>query len=235
MKYNRYADMLRGFLSDAGALISAQRGRRGAVRGALLLLAVGALGLQSGVCANPLLLAPTGTTLSTGQFRLEAAQSPGGRSGRYLWFAAGFMQFEASVISTHNVVGRSENILGAQWCFLPETFITPAVSFGATDITSQTKEGVAGYFAVTKHVSTEGVVPVLKEFTATLGLGVGGIRGPFIGFEARFPGGFFVQGEHDSRNANGAVGWQPISALRFKAYSIRHDTFFGVELSPSLF
>ncbi|MGB9620761.1 MAG: hypothetical protein ACPL7K_10135, partial [Armatimonadota bacterium] len=179
--------------------------------------------------------APTGTTLTTGQFRLEWAQSPGGSGARYFWFAAGLAQFEANLISTQNVVGRSDNILGAQWCFLPETFITPAVSLGATDIASQTKEGFGAYFAVTKHISTENVVPVLKEFAATLGLGFGGIRGPFVGFEAKLPWGLFVQGEHDSRNANGSIGWQPISMLRFKAYCIRHDTYFGVELVPSLF
>ncbi|MCX8053635.1 MAG: YjbH domain-containing protein [Armatimonadetes bacterium] len=191
--------------------------------------------LSSNSQANPLLLAPTGNTLTTGQFRLEMALSPGNSNGKYYWLATGFKQFEANLIGAQNVDGKTESVLGAQWCFLPETFITPAVSFGATDIGSQTERGIAGYFAVTKHVSTEGVIPFLKEFSATLGLGVGGIRGPFASFEAKFPAKFFLQGEYDSLNANGALGWQPTSFLRFKAYSIKHDTYFGVELTPSLF
>lgn len=191
--------------------------------------------LSSAAGSNPLLLAPTGTTLTTGQFRIEAALSPGDRSGKYFWFVTGFMQLEASLIRAQNVVGNTENIFGAQWCFLPETCITPAVSFGARDVGSQSKEGAAGYLAVTKRVCTEGVVPVLKEFSATLGLGVGGLRGPFAGFEAKLPVGFFVQGEYDSRNLNGAFGWQPTSIFRLKAYSIRHDTYFGAELLTSVF
>jgi hypothetical protein len=191
--------------------------------------------LASALWANPLLLSPTGTTLTTGQFRVEAALSPDDRSGKYFWFVTGFMQFEASLIRAQNVAGKDANIFGAQWCFLPETFITPAVSFGATDIASQTDEGIAGYFAVTKHVCMDCVVPVIKEFTATLGLGVAGIRGPFASFEAKFPAGFFVQGEYDSRTLNGSVGWQPVSILRLKAYSIRHETYFGAELVPSVF
>jgi hypothetical protein len=188
----------------------------------------------SALWANPLLLAPTGTTLTTGQFRVEAALSPANKQGKYFWFATGFMQFEASLIRENDVVGENTNIFGAQWCFLPETFITPAVSFGVRDIGLQTKEGMAGYLAVTKHVATEGVVPVLKEFSATLGLGAGGLRGPFAGFEAKFAAGFFVEGEYDTQNLNGAVGWQPISMVRIKAYSIRHDTYFGLELTPNL-
>ena len=204
---------------------------RAIVRVVLIL----ALCVPCAVGANPLLLAPTGTTLTTGQFRVEAALSPGNEHGKYMWFATGLFQLEGSLIRFEPPGEKAQNIFGAQWCFLPETFITPAVSFGVRDVAGQTDEGVAGYFAVTKHVATEGVVPVLREFSATLGLGVGGLRGPFASFEAKLPMGFFVQGEYDSRNLNGAFGWQPTSIFRLKAYSIRHDTYFGAELLTSVF
>ncbi len=210
-------------------------GLRFVARGSWVGSAVAVLCFASAVWSNPLLLAPTGTTLSTGQFRIEGAFSPEDRSGKYFWLATGLMQFEASLTRAQNVVCRDANSLGVQWCFLPETFITPAVSFGATDIASQTKEGIGGYFAVTKHLSTGRVVPLVKEFSATLGLGAGGLRGPFASFEATLPAGLFVQGEYDTRNVNGAFGWQPASFFRLKVYSIRHDTYFGAELVPSVF
>lgn len=185
--------------------------------------------------ANPLILSPTGTTLTTGQFRAEAAISPGNERGNYMWLAAGLSQFEASVIRIRGVAGEDANVVGAQWCFLPETFVTPAVSLGVSDIGSQTAHGPGVYFAASKRISTAMLAPLLQGFSATLGIGVGGIRGLFASFEANLPAGLFVQGEYDSRDLNGAIGWQPLPALRLKVYSIRKDTYYGAELVPVLF
>jgi hypothetical protein len=184
---------------------------------------------------NPLILIPTGTTLTTGQFRVEGAFSSGNEQGNYSWFATGFLRFEANLIRFQKPGAPAENLVGAQWCFLPETFITPAVSFGGTDIASQSREGIGAYVAATKHISTEGVVPVLKEFSATAGIGVHGVRGFFAGFEAKLPLGIFAQGEFDSRDFNATVGWQPIPLLRLKAYSIRTEFYYGAELVPVAF
>ena len=194
-----------------------------------------ALWLSQCASSNPLILAPTGTTLTTGQFRVEGAFSPSNEHGKYLWFATGFLRFEANLIQCDQPGLPAQNLIGAQWCFLPETFMTPAVSFGGTDIASQSREGIGAYLAATKHISTEAVVPLLKEFSATMGIGVHGIKGYFAGFEAKLPAGIFVQGEFDSRDFNGAVGWQPIPLFRLKAYSIRADFYYGAELVPIAF
>ncbi len=185
--------------------------------------------------ANPILLTPTGTTLTTGQFRVEGAVSPDNQHGRYFWFATGLLQFEASVIRHEPPGGPAENLFNAQWCFIPETFITPAVSFGVADIASQSKEGAAGFVAVTKNVPIDKFVPAIREFKATIGVGVGGLRGPFASFENKLPFGFFVEGEYDTRDFNGAFGWQPIPMFRVKAYSIRADFYVGAELVPVAF
>ena len=109
------------------------------------------------------------------------------------------------------------------------------MAFGGTDIASQSREGIGAYLAATKHISTEAVAPFIKDFSATVGIGVHGIKAFFAGFEAKFPPGIFVQGEFDSRDFNGAVGWQPIPLFRLKAYSIRADFYYGAELVPIVF
>ena len=179
--------------------------------------------------ANPLLLAPTGTTLATGQFRVEAAFSPNNQEGKYFWLGTGFHQCEINVIRLDKRLCKDENLIGIQWNFLPETFLTPAVSFGATDVASQSAEGIGVYLAVTRHLPIGESSRFLKNFALTVGVGAAGIRGPFVGFEAKLPGSFFAEGEYDSQDLNAAVGWAPMPYLRLKAYTIRSEFYFGAE------
>ena len=198
----------------------------------LLLAAIALLVFAAGpVLANYILLAPSGTTLTTGQVRAEAAFSPNNDHGKFFWLGTGLMQLEVNMIAVANPgANKTENRVGAQWSFLPETSVTPAVAFGVTDVASESREGIGGYAVVTKHLRTGAINPLLKELSVTGGIGAGGIRGPFAGVEARFPAGIFVQAEYDSHDFNGAVGWQPISLLRFKAYTLRDNFYIGAEL-----
>jgi len=182
--------------------------------------------------ANYLLLTPTGTTLTTAQIRAEAAISPGADNGEYYWLGAGLMQVEVNLLQRNPRGADKQSRLGAQWNFLPETSLTPAVGFGVTDVTSASPEGIAGYVAITKHLPVQKFTSLVTGFSVTAGLGAHGIRGVFGGFEAHLPHGLFVEGEYDSRDFNGAVGWQPIKLLRLKAYSIKHQTFYGAEITP---
>lgn len=191
--------------------------------------------LSGFAAANTILLAPTGTTLTTGQIRAEAAFSPGNDEGKYYWLGAGFQQFEARVIRFENAAGDHENQFGVQWNFLPETFLTPAISFGVTDITSQSQEGIGVYAAVTRHVNTGRLSPVLKELAVSGGIGLKGVNGPFFGVEAKLPLNTFAQVEYDSRNLNASIGWQPAELFRVKASSIRDEFYFGAELVPIQF
>jgi len=180
--------------------------------------------------ADPIILAPSGRTLSTGQVRAEAALSSDNDNGKYFWLGTGLMQVEANVIRLDHVNGRTENRIGAQWNFIPEVFGAPAVAFGVQDAGSQSEDGIGIYVVATKRLDVGNFVPLVKQFSATAGIGAGGIRGPFLGLEAKLPLGLFVQGEYDSRDFNAAVGWQPIELLRLKAYTIRDNFYFGAEL-----
>lgn len=184
------------------------------------------------VSADNMLLAPSATTLVTGQFRAEAAFSPHSRDGKYFWFATGARQLEVSALSIGYHGGRLENLFSAQWSFLPETSLTPAIAFGLRDVASQSREGVGAYVVVTRHLPIGATSRVFKEFAVTVGIGAVGIWGPFAGFDAKLPWGLFAQGEYDSRDLNGAIGWQPGRSFRLKAYTIRKHTYFGAEIVP---
>ena len=184
--------------------------------------------------ANPIILAPSGTTLTTGQIRAEAATTADNGNGQYYWLATGLMQVELNVIRLQAQGVRDETQLGAQWSFLPETIFTPAIGFGVRDVSSQSKEGIGFYTAITKHLPMPAVSP-LKDFALTAGFGVAGVHGPFCGFEAKLPWNMFAQGEYDSRDINAAIGWQPVKYFRIKTYSIRSDFYFGAEILPIQF
>jgi len=184
--------------------------------------------------ANPLILAPTAATLTTGQVRAEAALSSGNRDGHYYWLAAGLQQYELNAIGFQKRGERVQAAIGAQASFLPETSLSPGIAFGISDIASQW-DGVGVYAVVTKRLPVGESSPVIRELAATVGVGVLGIKGPFGGIEAKLAGKFFVQAEWDSHDLNGAVGWQPIGLFRVKAYSIRGDTYYGAEVVPVTF
>ena len=185
--------------------------------------------------ANNLILAPTATTLTTGQIRAEAALSPDNTNGRYYWLATGLRQYELNAIRRERPGLDDENLVGIQACFLPETLLSPAIAFGVRDIASQSPEGIGVYAVVTMHLPIGQASLFVKDFAVTVGAGLFGIRGPFTGFEAKLPMNIFVQGEYDSHDVNAAVGWQPMKLFRVKAYSIRKDFYLGAELVPMSF
>lgn len=188
-----------------------------------------------GVQADYLLLAPTATTLVPGQVRAEAAFSPDNSQGRYYWLATGLQQYELSAIRQERPGLSSENLLGIQASFLPETSLNPAVAFGVRDAVNQSSEGIGIYAVVTRHLPVGARSVLIKDFAATVGVGLFGIRGPFSGFEAKLPMNLFVQGEWDSRDFNAAAGWQPASLFRVKAYTIHKEFYLGAELVPVAF
>ena len=180
--------------------------------------------------ANYLLLAPTGVTLTTGQYRAEAAFSPRNDEGKYFWLGTGFRQYELNVIQVPSNDGGDESLVGVQLNFIPETFLTPAVSFGLKDVASQSAEGIGVYVAITRSLPLS-ERSILKQFALTAGVGAAGIRGPFVGFQAELPNRFFAEGEYDSQNLNAAVGWEPLPGFKVKAYTIRGELYYGAQLA----
>ncbi len=200
------------------------------VLAALLICAVSSVSM-----ANPLLLTPRGTTLTTGQFRAEAATSPGNDEGTYYWLVAGFRQWELSAIRIADRYDDDETLIGVQWNFLPETIVTPALSFGVRDAAFESEEGLGVYVAATRSLPVGAGSLFLRSLSVTAGIGAGGIGGPFFSAEARLPWNLMLQGEYESGDINAAIGWQPIKLLRLKAYTIDKEFYYGAELVPIQF
>lgn len=185
--------------------------------------------------ADYLILAPTATTLTTGQIRAEAAVRSNDSQQRYYRLGTGLQQLELTATRIERPKLSAETMVGAQWSFLPETVLSPALAFGVSDIASQSSDGIGVYAVITRHLPIGARSTVIKDFAATAGIGMFGIRGPFFGFEAKLPMKMFVQGEYDSRNLNAAIGWQPRKIFRIKGYIIDKDTYVGAELVPLSF
>jgi hypothetical protein len=167
--------------------------------------------------------------------RAEAAISVDGSRSQFYWLGTGFQQFELNVTRHKQPHLEAENVIDIQWSFIPETILTPAVAFGVNDLADQSGQGAAPYAVITRHLPLGQHAFLLKSFAATVGFGAFGIRGPFFGFEATLPANITVQGEYDSRDFSGSIGWQPTSNLRLKAYSIRRENYLGAELVPITF
>lgn len=192
------------------------------------------IALASTALANNLILVPTGATLTTGQVRAEAALSVNGSRAQCYWLGTGLQQYELNVTRLQKPGLDAENVVGIQWNFLPETILTPAIAIGVNDVADQSVQGIGPYAVVTRHIPV-GRSSLLKSFAATVGIGAFGIRGPFLGFEAELPAHIIIEGEYDSRDFHGAVGWKPAKFLVLKAYSIRRETYLGAELVPITF
>ena len=193
---------------------------------AVLVLMLLAMLTSGSAVANDLLLAPTGVTLTTGQDRAEAALND---NGKYFWLGTGFKAYELNVVHIDSNPDGNENLIGAQWNFIPETIFAPAVAFGVRDAASESKEGIGAYFAITRHLPLP-ERSILEDFGLTFGLGAVGIRGPFFGFQAELARHFLAEGEYDSQNFNAAVGWEAMPNFKIKAYIIRGEAYFGAQL-----
>lgn len=194
----------------------------------LVLAFVLSIMMISSVYADKLITMPTGRTLSTGQFRLEGAISDSDENGKRIELAGGLMQLEVNGRRIVYPNGKSEDIFGGQWNFLPETFITPAIGFGITDVFSQTAEGIGVYAATTKSFKIPGV-KFIKDISPTVGIGIKSIRGVYFGVDVTLSNHLFGQLEFDSEQWNNCFGFQLTDAIRLKISNIHNERFYGVE------
>ncbi len=184
------------------------------------------------VFADDLILLPTGSTLTTGQYRAQLIVSPSNDHGNFQQLAVGLASYEFNYVRADYGSGKTEGKLGVQWCFLPQTFITPAVSIGVRDLFSQSVEGFGGYAAMTKNVPTGLFTNLVSDMTFTVGCGFRALRGVFGGVDMKLVGDIVGQIEYDGDNWNSAVGWQPSERFRLKTYVINKERYYGAELVP---
>lgn len=181
-------------------------------------------------CADRNILTPTGDTLGTGRFRLEAVAEADETDNRLIWAAIGLPRFEVEGQRTETKAGFKEDTINVQAALLPQTTLTPAVGIGVIDVTDEIDRGL--YVAVSKNVPFSDVLPLpIRDIRLTAGLGSGPISGLFAGAEATMMG-FRLQTEFDGDDFNLAVGFPLLGVATAKALWIKDDFFIGLEIRP---
>jgi hypothetical protein len=131
--------------------------------------------------------------------------------------------------------------ISAQSPLLPETFITPAVSFGVRDIANSAgafrRDGYFGrgyYLVMTKSLDNNVHPPQIHQITLTGGLGTGSILGLFGGVSVGLPFTLLGTAEYDSRRMNYRIALPlgKVSNLSFDR--IDGANFVGFELHTRL-
>lgn len=207
------------------------------------------------VSADRIIFAPTGTTLSPGEVKAEAATSPSNDNSRVYWAGLGMKQFEVNairldvrndnpvvteyksraIIDFNNPTGKDIDIINAQLNLLPETTLTPAISVGAWDLTDKTAGGTGYFFALSKGVPLTKELPLpVRDVKVHAGFGISGIEDFFGGAEASLPLGLNVSAEYFQKDLNYAIGWGPLPGLQVKAYILDGETFYGLRFSSPL-
>lgn len=181
-------------------------------------------------CADRNILTPTGDTLGTGRFRLEAVVEADETDNRVIWAAVGLPRFEVEGQRTETGAGLKEDTINVQAALLPQTTLTPAVGIGILDATDEIDRGL--YVAVSKNVPFSDLLPLpVRDIRLTAGLGSGPISGLFAGAEATVMG-FRLQTEFDGDDFNLAVGFPFLGVATAKALWIKDDFYLGVEFRP---
>lgn len=210
------------------------------------------------VSADRIIFAPTGTVLSAGEVKAEAATSPSNDNSKVYWLGLGLQKFEVNairldikndnpivatslkssgraLIDFDNPTDEDLDIVNAQLSLVPETTLTPAVSIGAWDLTDKTAGGIGYFLAFSKAVPLTKELPLpVSDVKVHAGFGVSGIEDFFGGAEASLPLGIRVSAEYFQKDLNYAIGWGPVSGLQLKAYILDGETFYGLKFSSPL-
>lgn len=183
--------------------------------------------------ADRVVLSPSAYNLPPGSAKLEIArrESKGGLTQYWLNLGlVGGIELEGLRLETPS---QQVDTLSVQYNILPDIGFTPAISAGIRDIADKTAEGRALYVAVGYRLPYMPPNPFIEEMYLFGGVGVGGIKGVFIGAEVRTPYRVLLTAEYDSRVWNAAVSWEPVPLLRLRLYSLDGETFYGASLAVS--
>lgn len=206
--------------------------------------------------ADRIIFAPTGTTLSAGEVKAEAATSPSNDDSKIYWVGLGLQNFEVNAIrfdfkndSPTVTKNRSRtivnfdtsldeedyDIVNAQLGLIPETTLTPAISIGTWDLTDKTADGTGYFLAFSKAVPLTKELPLpVSDVKVHAGFGISGMDNIFGGAEASLPLGLKVSAEYFQKDFNYALGWGPVAGLQLKAYILDGETYYGLKFSSPL-
>lgn len=201
------------------------------------LAAVFLLAALSRASADPVIVTPSGVSLTTGNAQAETLSTVEGKPRSLSFLTVGLAAVEVQAVELSRP-GLGKLAFSAQTQILPETTLSPAVSAGVRDLANSTRSfdasgyyGRAYYLAGTKALDrTVGAPTVLHDFSLTAGVGFGAMRGPFGSVSARMP--LNLQGalEYDSRRLNARVALPLGTAARLEYARVNGRGYVGLQL-----
>ncbi|MGQ9486824.1 MAG: hypothetical protein ACUVR7_04995 [Armatimonadota bacterium] len=191
------------------------------------------MALAAGTRADRVILTPSAYNLPPGSAKLEIARRESKGGFTQYWANLGLIggiELEGLRLETQS---RYVDTFSLQYNILPDIGFTPAFSVGMRDIANRTAEGRALYLALGYRLPYMPPNPLIDEMYLFGGVGVGGIKGVFVGAEVRTPYHILLSAEYDSRAWNAALSWEPLPLLRLRLYSLDGETYYGASLAVS--
>ena len=212
----------------------------GKILALLVIVCIALCMVVSYASADRLLLIPTGTTLSTGGVKVQAALSTENDNAKVYWANLGISRFEVEGARFQDFGPETLDAISAQVSVMPETSFTPAVALGVRDISDETKDegalynGQSIYLAVSKGVPVTGGIPILfQDVKIHGGIGTGSLSGIFFGVQGTLPMGLQVMGEFDTEDFNFGAAYNIAPMLKIQAESLKGDFYYGATFSTS--
>ncbi|MCE5322206.1 YjbH domain-containing protein [bacterium] len=190
----------------------------------LALIAIAAMAmmsLASGLAAAPaypgytgLIFTPTADTLNMGGVNFGASYlSSDDIDTSYFSANIGIINgFEVGAALLDPDEGDNDTILNAKYSVLKETFATPGIAFGVSDLTDEID--VTPYVVVTKTLDIPKLT--LHQIKGSIGFGDGTLDGVFAGLSAVISDNLTLMTEYDTDNLN--IGLQFAAAGGFRAH-----------------
>lgn len=184
--------------------------------------------IASAAWADRLVRIPTAAKVPLGDARFGYLQPLGARSEYRSYVGFGVTKaFEGEI-----TVERSQRSSAALSCNLaynlvaPLTNYTPGISFGVQDILDRTEDGRGFYLAVTYRLSVDETQMISAPVELTLGVGVGGFHGAFVGLVLPLSNQLKGVFEHDSRRLSAGLQWEPTRGLLLR-WGVQDDRGFA--------
>lgn len=188
------------------------------------------------VRADRLILTPAPTTLFLGSTRAEAMQSLGQNPQSDVWASSGTQYAEVEVAGFHRQT-RYAAALSVTTQILPESDYFPAIAIGMRDITDSTVHyrglGYHGrsVFIVGGRTPTKFAASPypIRNLSYSLGLGEGGLHGPFGSVSGDLLPKLRWVAEWDSRVFNEKLSYTLSTTWQLDAVRIGKSTLVGLE------
>jgi len=176
--------------------------------------------MASGAFAAPaypgytgLIFTPTADTLNMGAVNAGASYISGDDDSDISYFSANIgviNGLEAGLGYQNPEVGDSETIINAKYAIMKESFATPGVAVGVSDLSDEIDS--TPYVAVSKTLDVPGLA--IKSLRGTVGLGSGTLDGIFGGLSAVITDKVTFMIEHDTDDLNLGLQFAGYAGLR---------------------